>query len=141
VERAKAAIKGGCKKLVEALEAGEIPSSTAANFVKAVPDKKDQAEVLKGGIDAVRAVIKESKQDQARPTTKLKVRPEGELTKTYFDPDEFASQRTSEIRHDDENKVSVLVAIRRNLQTLTFEQLVVIQEYVSSLLNDMEGSK
>lgn len=75
VERAKTAIKGGCKQLVEMLEAGEIPSSTASSFVKAVPDKKEQAEILKGGIKAVRQVIKESKQSQQRPSIKAEPEP------------------------------------------------------------------
>jgi hypothetical protein len=70
VKRAKAAIKGGCKQLIAMLESGEIPSSTAAAFVKAVPDKKDQASVLKGGVKAVRKAIKESKQSQPRPSVK-----------------------------------------------------------------------
>jgi ParB-like chromosome segregation protein Spo0J len=71
VERAKAAIKGGCKALIEALEAGEIPSSTAKNFVKAVPDKKEQAKILEHGLPAVRQAIKDAKADQSRPSTKV----------------------------------------------------------------------
>jgi ParB-like chromosome segregation protein Spo0J len=70
VERAKAALKGGCKSLCEALEAGEIPSSTAKNFVKAVPDKKEQAKILEQGLPAIRQAIKDAKADQSRPTTK-----------------------------------------------------------------------
>lgn len=70
VESAKAAIKGGCKELVAALEAGEIKSSTADKFVKAVPDKKEQARILAEGLPAVRQAIKESKADQSRPSNK-----------------------------------------------------------------------
>jgi ParB-like chromosome segregation protein Spo0J len=62
VKRAKAAIKGGCKELVEAMERDEITSSLAAKFVKAVPDKKEQAKILKQGIKAVRQVVKEATQ-------------------------------------------------------------------------------
>jgi len=70
VKRAKAALKGGCKSLIEALEAGEIPSSTAKNFVKAVPDKKEQAKILEHGLPAVRQAIKDAKADQSRPSVK-----------------------------------------------------------------------
>lgn len=58
VKRAKAAIKGGCQELVEAMERDEINSSLAAKFVKAVPDKKEQAKILKQGIKAVREAVK-----------------------------------------------------------------------------------
>jgi hypothetical protein len=62
VTHAKAAIKGGCKELVEAMERDEITSSLASKFVKAVPDKKEQAKILKEGITAVRQAVKESTQ-------------------------------------------------------------------------------
>jgi hypothetical protein len=125
VERAKAAIKGGCKKLVEMLEAGEIPSSTAANFVKAVPDKKDQAEVLKGGLAAVRKAIRESKQEQSRPSVAV----ESEELHALDEPTEKPTKKESE--------VSVLVGIRRLLQTLSREQLIVLREYCESLIRQM----
>lgn len=88
VENAKAAIKGGCAALVESLEAGEIPSSTAAKFVKAVPDKKDQAKVLENGLPAVRQAIKESHQDQPRPTINLPKQ------KQRAEPDENPAPKT-----------------------------------------------
>jgi hypothetical protein len=117
VNRAKAAIKGGCKALIEALEAGEIPSSTAKNFVKAVPDKKEQAKILEQGLPAVRQAIKEAKADQSRPSTKVATPKEKEpevekrpakterqffveLRKLFDEMDDFHKQRSVELWTD-----------------------------------------
>ena len=120
VERAKAAIKGGCKKLVEMLQAGEIKSSTAEKFVKAIPDKKDQAEILKGGLEAVRQAIKESKQapqnistkvdtktdtppqeetpaEEAKPQPKAKRQFFNEARKLFDEMDDFHRQKTLDL--------------------------------------------
>jgi ParB-like chromosome segregation protein Spo0J len=120
VERAKAAIKGGCKELVALLEAGEIPSSTASKFVKAVPGKKEQAKILEGGLAAVRQAIKESKQSQSRPSIKAasedsmeqpqaesenpKAKPKSserqffnDLRKLFDEMDDFHKQRSLEL--------------------------------------------
>jgi ParB-like chromosome segregation protein Spo0J len=121
IERAKSAIKGGCKQLVEKLEAGEIPSSTAANFVKAVPDKRHQAEILKGGLKAVREVIKESKQEQSRPSIKTG-------SAEYQEELEDATKQ--------EELTSVLVGIRRSMQSLTYAQLVALREYCETLIQE-----
>lgn len=64
VEHAKAAIKGGCKELVEAMERDEITSSLASNFVKAVPDKRKQKTIVKEGVDAVRQAVKDFKSEK-----------------------------------------------------------------------------
>ena len=64
VQNAKAAIKGGCKELVEAMERSEITSSLAAKFVKAVPDKRKQKAILKEGLSAVRQAVKDFEEDQ-----------------------------------------------------------------------------
>lgn len=58
VKRAKSAIKGGCEELVEKLSAGEVSSSLAADFVKAVPDRQEQAEIVKQGLAAIREATK-----------------------------------------------------------------------------------
>jgi ParB-like chromosome segregation protein Spo0J len=117
VKRNKAARKGGCKELAESLDAGEIPSSTAANFVKAVPDKKEQAKILEQGLPAVRQAIKESKADQSRPSTKVATpkakEPETErrpakterqffveLRKLFDEMDDFHKQRSVEMWTD-----------------------------------------
>jgi hypothetical protein len=79
IKRNKSARKAGCDDLIDSLDAGEIPSSTAASFVKAVPDKKEQAKIIEGGLPAIRQAIKESKTDQSRPSIKVATPKEKEL--------------------------------------------------------------
>ncbi len=64
VKNAKAAIKGGCKELIEAMERSEITSSLASKFVKAVPDKRKQKAILKEGVNAVRQAVKDWEQEE-----------------------------------------------------------------------------
>jgi hypothetical protein len=117
IERNKSARKTGCDELVESLDAGEIPSSTAAKFVKAIPDKKEQAKILEQGLPAVRQAIKEAKADQSRPSIKVATpkakEPEAEsrpakterqffveLRKLFDEMDDFHKQRSVELWTD-----------------------------------------
>lgn len=115
VENAKSAIKGGCDELIHAMEAGEIPSSTAANLVKAVPDKKEQAKIVKQGIGAVRQIIKESKQDQPRPSTRK-------------------AAEKPQLKQDESGDLQ-LTRLRPKIFELSRSQLIVVQEWISGLLD------
>lgn len=61
VKRAKKVIADGASEVQQAVEQGELPVSVASDFVKAVPDKKQQTEIVSKGADAVRQAVKETK--------------------------------------------------------------------------------
>lgn len=61
VVRARAVREKGTPELAVAVESGEVPVTTAAAFTKAVPDKAEQAEIVKGGKKAVAKAVKERK--------------------------------------------------------------------------------
>lgn len=58
VKRAKHAIDKGAPEVVAAMERGEIAASAAAKLVDAVPDKKQQAAIVKQGKQAVVEAVK-----------------------------------------------------------------------------------
>ena len=121
VKRAKAALKGGCKKLCEMLEAGEIKSSTAANFVKAVPDKKEQAEILKQGLAAVRDATRTAANEEPAATT------------VSYQPEESLPSETQPLvatRKPD----CELSRIRQQVSKLSTEQLIALREFVVMLI-------
>ena len=70
-KRAKKVIAEGANEVQQAVERGELPVSVASDFVKAVPDKKEQSEILKQGAQSVKDKVKESKpnkQDKRQKT-------------------------------------------------------------------------
>lgn len=67
VESAKHAIDKGASSVVAAMECGELPASVAAKFVDVVTDKTEQTKIVKKGTDAVKAVVKEAKQEKEKP--------------------------------------------------------------------------
>ncbi len=52
--REKSVMEHGSKSVKEAVEQGVLSVSLAAQFVKAVPDKKEQTRVLSEGVEAVK---------------------------------------------------------------------------------------
>jgi hypothetical protein len=58
VQFAIVALNHGCPELIAAMEAGEVTSSLAAKFVKTVPDRAAQAEIIAQGLSAIRLAVK-----------------------------------------------------------------------------------
>jgi ParB-like chromosome segregation protein Spo0J len=63
IKRRREVRKNGSDKVNEAIRDGKLPVSTAAEFVKAVPDKAKQSEIVARGPESVREVLKRKKTD------------------------------------------------------------------------------
>lgn len=64
---AKKVIAEGSEQVQQAVEQGDLPVSVASEFVKAVPDKAQQTEIVSKGADAVRQAVKETKTGPSSP--------------------------------------------------------------------------
>lgn len=62
IKRAKKVLASGADEVKRAVDQGELPVSVAAEFVKQVPDKQDQAEIVKKGKEEIRRVLKKPPQ-------------------------------------------------------------------------------
>ncbi len=69
IDNMEAVLTKGCDDLVAAVQSEEIGIETAAKFVKLVPDKAEQAAIVKQGPEAVRKVLdaKKKKPKQSPP--------------------------------------------------------------------------
>jgi ParB-like chromosome segregation protein Spo0J len=68
IKRAKNVIAKGASEVQQAVEQGYLPVSVASEFVKHVPDKGQQTEIVSRGVDAVRQAVKETPLAQKRLT-------------------------------------------------------------------------
>jgi hypothetical protein len=83
-KRAKKVIAEGAEQVQQAVEQGELPVSVASDFVKAVPDKKEQKKIIDQGTDAVKKKVKESKTTAPKKTPVPK-----DVTKSEASVNEF----------------------------------------------------
>lgn len=72
VDRATKVIEAGCKRLVELVDANKVKVSLAERFVREVPDKKEQCDVLKGAKDPAKAIKEYITPDDEKATKKRK---------------------------------------------------------------------
>lgn len=112
LQRAKHVLEHGSKDLIDAVESESITVSMAEKLCKNCEDKKQQSKLVKEG----KAAIKEFLKPAEKP---------GNCDPVSANAD----------------GVSVLVGIRRNLKDLAFEQLIVMQEYVASLIKEKESTR
>jgi ParB-like chromosome segregation protein Spo0J len=59
-KRAKKVLSSGSEEVQQAVEIGELPVSVAADFVKKVPDKQEQAAIASQGAEAVKEKVKQA---------------------------------------------------------------------------------
>ena len=83
-KHAKKVISEGAEQVQQAVEQGELPVSVASDFVKAVPDKKEQKKIIDQGTDAVKKKVKESKTTAPKKTPVPK-----DVTKSESSVNEF----------------------------------------------------
>lgn len=107
---AKQVQKNGSESVIQAVEQGELPTSLAAKFIKAVPDPSEQTQILQQGIAAVRQVVRESRND-----------PE------HIPPVTVPQRDRS---HIDEPESCDLNALRPLVWKLNRSQLIVVGEWV-----------
>jgi hypothetical protein len=83
-KNAKKVLSEGVESVQQAVEQGELPVSVASDFVKAVPDKKEQKKIIDQGTDAVKKKVKESKTAAPKKTPVPK-----DVTKSESSVNEF----------------------------------------------------
>jgi hypothetical protein len=64
---AKKVLAKGSESVQQAVEQGELPVSVASEFVKAVPDKTQQTDILKQGTQSVKDKVKNAKPKKPLP--------------------------------------------------------------------------
>lgn len=70
LQQAKHVLENGSKAVVDAVESDQIKASLAEKFIKACPDKKEQAKVVSKGKAAVLAYVAEHKPSPAKSKSK-----------------------------------------------------------------------
>lgn len=66
IDAAAKVVKDGAPELADAVVSGDVAVSTAADLVKAVPDKEKQAEIVKQGPDAVKAAAAKPRKEKKK---------------------------------------------------------------------------